>query len=721
MPDFRAWTLCGALFGVIAAGCSQPAPHTLRAAAADARAAAFQREWLPRMIADAREKFNPDSIARDFSRLVLDPSRLVLLEPTAVRVYFVAAQGGYLSALGYWLEGPEADDTDVHVIFPNAMSPKRLFEYADALAQTPGVSNFEFFAPRRADAPVLPGDFIDLGMLAKGTKIGFFLDSDAVHGAKGRFTTIQELNPDALQHVVTIAYQDSPYLMLAFEDLMGGGDRTFNDVVFTVELSKSGIAALGDAGRQEEVDALLRAIEWRKELRVYALWALTGALAVGGPFLLWMLRRYLRRRRIRQVLARAQERLDGGDPRGALQLIREGQRCEPSGALREHFADFEVQACKELDDAAHLEDLFARHPAAVLKDEAASLLAARAQLETDRSESFHAVRGAWQEREAAPWAWLTLESDLLVLQEKPRDAESLLRQKQFAGAHDAPRLARLAERFLLSAPAEAQPCLARALQLAPDHPEVHQSRARMLECLGRLEEAGEAWRTAAQRAGKDPFHRDHYAEFLVRRGDYAGALDCWRESLPPPTADTLWLKAFFWQRVTRAANIAWKELERPAGPLNALLEPLLAIPEDRFWQAGTLDALIPLHPECFVRRECLWLRALQAIRDRREDHVLALLSTSRSDHRRYFDTLETALRQVLTYRRMQFLHPNQVIVSPDTPQAWAVPLFQHLDAWAKGRLSETPAGLDALLMSPRAFSELFRAVGWDRAADLLPA
>jgi tetratricopeptide (TPR) repeat protein len=545
---------CGVLLGLVIAGCAKPEPPEVHQAGFDARAVAFQHQLLPRMIQDAREKFNPESVARDFSRLELDSSRLVLLEPTAVRVYFVASQGGFHSALGYQLEGAQVDAPGPYTVFRNAFSPRILFQYADEIKQHPDPSGAYAYGERSANAPVLPGDYVDLGVLPAGTQIIFFLVADAVNAPKGTFTTIPERNPDKLQHVVTVAYQDSPYLLLGFEDLMGGGDRTFNDVVFAVELSNSAVAALGDIRKQQEAEALLRAIARRKVIRARITTGIAVGLILGGPVAIWALRRYLRRRRIRLAYAQARDYLETANPREALRWMREGQRHDASGSLRARWADIEMQASKQLQDAGQLEDLFDHHPDVVLHDEAASLMVARAQLESDRTEHFQTLRGAWQDRETAPWTWLTLESDLLVKQDKPLDAESLLRQQQFAGAQDAVRLARLAELFAPNAPADAQQCLARAAQLGPNNAEVWQSRARIFEHIGRFDEADGPWRGAVKCSGGDPFHRDHYAEYLVRRGDYDGALACWRAALPPPTADTIWLKTFFWSRVAGPAD-----------------------------------------------------------------------------------------------------------------------------------------------------------------------
>ncbi len=719
MPRVRYGIILLAVVVLLCAGYWFSPARQARRAGSDAWSRDFQGKWLGRMMLDARDKFNAASVARDFSRLALDPSRLVLLEPAAVRVYFVAAQGGFMSSLGYWTEGAKLTQNHPRIIFPNATSPKKLFEYADALRQGVPQEKALYDQPRRPKAPVQPGDYMDLGTLPAGTRLVFFLDADAVNSPKGRFTTIPARNPDRIEHVVTVAYQNSPYVLLAFEDLMGGGDRTFNDVVFAVQLSQATVAGLGDTSKRAAVDDLVDQAERQRIRRARLMTAATTAAVAGVPLLLWLLLRWLRRRRIAMACAAARERLEAGDARGALRRARDARRYGGSGAAQTQLAEIMVAACRQLRDAPSLEDLFRTNADAVLKDETASLMTARAQTETGRAESFHVLRQAWQEDGVAPWEWLTLEADLLMEQEKARQAESLLRQRQFSGPRDAVRLARLAELSLSTMPKEAEIQLGHALRLTPNAPEVHRSRARMLERAGRLDEAGEAWRAAAKCSGGDPFHLDHYAEHLVRRRDFAGALACWRDALAQPATDTLWLKAFFWERVTGPVCIPWKTLEPPPGPSRPLLEHLLAMPQEQFWQTDTMEQFAQSHPDFSSRPECLWLRISQALGGRREEAALAMLSMSRPDARRGFDMLEAALRQVLTYRRMQFLNPALCIVGEGSPQAWCVPLFRRMDQWAHGELAEFPRDLAALLAGADAFAELFRAVGWSHAAEIL--
>ncbi len=55
---------------------------------------------------------------------------------------------------------------------------------------------------RTSSEPLLPGDFVDLGTFGAGTQ------------------------PDGINHVVAFASVQlgSPYLLIGFEDLLGGGD-----------------------------------------------------------------------------------------------------------------------------------------------------------------------------------------------------------------------------------------------------------------------------------------------------------------------------------------------------------------------------------------------------------------------------------------------------------------------------------------------------------------
>ncbi|MEB3882082.1 DUF4114 domain-containing protein, partial [Lyngbya sp. CCY1209] len=49
-------------------------------------------------------------------------------------------------------------------------------------------------------------------------------------------------NSDGLQHIM--AYEQSGYLVMAFEDMTNGGDKDYNDIVFAIDIGEGNIKHL---------------------------------------------------------------------------------------------------------------------------------------------------------------------------------------------------------------------------------------------------------------------------------------------------------------------------------------------------------------------------------------------------------------------------------------------------------------------------------------------
>jgi Domain of unknown function (DUF4114) len=106
---------------------------------------------------------------------------------------------------------------------------------------------------RTPSQPVVPGDFVNLGTVAKGTALDFFLLSNgANNGSAPVFSTQESLNQDGFkQHVAAfttklfaIPQLNSPYVFLAFEDLYGGGDKDINDTVIAINVGQANVKSL---------------------------------------------------------------------------------------------------------------------------------------------------------------------------------------------------------------------------------------------------------------------------------------------------------------------------------------------------------------------------------------------------------------------------------------------------------------------------------------------
>lgn len=141
---------------------------------------------------------------------------LTLTQDSNVRAYFVSESAGYENTLGVSSLGKTILTSDAKLIFPNASTD---------------------YSVRTKDTPLLPGDFVDLGRYNKGAQLDFFLIANGFNGGSQLFSTSQSLNSDGLIHSIALNNNGSPYQIIAWEDLLGGGDRDFNDCIFAFELT----------------------------------------------------------------------------------------------------------------------------------------------------------------------------------------------------------------------------------------------------------------------------------------------------------------------------------------------------------------------------------------------------------------------------------------------------------------------------------------------------
>ncbi len=208
-------------------------------AGSDARAADFMENALPDIESVVNANLGERESIPNVSGLALDPSALQLQFDSNVRAYFIGEGAGYHNTLGFFTTPYDAERglaaTDAQLIFPDASSS---VSYLDT-GSTSGT--------RSQSAPLLVGDFVDLGLLTAGTAINPFLISNGANGGTDVYTAFPDQNPDGIQHFVSLAvtaFADSPYLVIGIEDLRGGGDRDFNDLVFVLDIGVENVAQL---------------------------------------------------------------------------------------------------------------------------------------------------------------------------------------------------------------------------------------------------------------------------------------------------------------------------------------------------------------------------------------------------------------------------------------------------------------------------------------------
>ncbi len=204
---------------------------TVKLAGSDARSADFQTNYLPTFENIIDANLSERGSLSDISSMALDPSKLSLSTASDVRVYFVAEGAGYHNTLGFNTEGGGVDSGDPKLIFPDASS--------SVSALTPTAA-----AKRSASKPLLAGDFVDLGTMEGGQQLDFFLIANGARRARGTYSTDSSINADGIDHVVAFALADSPYLLIGFEDMYGGGDQDYNDAMFVVDIGAANVAGL---------------------------------------------------------------------------------------------------------------------------------------------------------------------------------------------------------------------------------------------------------------------------------------------------------------------------------------------------------------------------------------------------------------------------------------------------------------------------------------------
>ena len=93
---------------------------------------------------------------------------------------------------------------------------------------------------RTTSEPMKSGDFVNMGNFSANTQLNFFLIANGANGGTNKYST-NHINPDRLIHAVAFTLPNTPYLLIGFEDLYGGGDRDYNDILFTLDVGRANI------------------------------------------------------------------------------------------------------------------------------------------------------------------------------------------------------------------------------------------------------------------------------------------------------------------------------------------------------------------------------------------------------------------------------------------------------------------------------------------------
>ena len=242
-----AWLGCGLLAHAQVASPVQSAarPYNLNivapveTAGSDAASKAFQTNVLPGLLDTVKQvlpEYKSHTVA-NLAAISSGASMLNLSADSTARVYFLTEGAANRNTLGISTTGGGPLSPDAALIFPNASSATG-FGGSGSLVRT-------------SNEPLVPGDFVNLGSFKAGTALDFFLIASGATGGTDFFSTNASLNKDGIIHSVTMAANGSTYLIIGFEDLKGGGDRDFNDVVVAIEITPSIVSHIAGLGAPE--------------------------------------------------------------------------------------------------------------------------------------------------------------------------------------------------------------------------------------------------------------------------------------------------------------------------------------------------------------------------------------------------------------------------------------------------------------------------------------
>jgi hypothetical protein len=162
----------------------------------------------------------------------LDISQLTFAFDHEVRVHFISEGAWYRNQLGVRSTGT------------TAMSDTILFD--DIVCLTDSCSTYTGYrnsGSDPSDRPLQAGDYVSLGVVEAGTTLDFFLNQDGYGRSNPRQWHLDAAdNSDGLQHIM--AYEQSGYLVMAFEDMTNGGDKDYNDIVFAIDIGEGNIKHL---------------------------------------------------------------------------------------------------------------------------------------------------------------------------------------------------------------------------------------------------------------------------------------------------------------------------------------------------------------------------------------------------------------------------------------------------------------------------------------------
>ncbi len=189
----------------------------------DSRAELFNAITLPVLL----NYHNTRELVGDADAELTRAGALTFAQAGDVRVYFVAEGAGYRNTLAVNTTGRGLETGNSGLIFPNASMHGR--------------RHMPDNAQRRNHIPLASGDFVELGPIDAGTTLDFMLIANGARRGTNVWSTDPLRNSDGQSHAMMLQPDAQPNTtLIGWEDLRGGGDRDYNDLLIAVEFTPTG-------------------------------------------------------------------------------------------------------------------------------------------------------------------------------------------------------------------------------------------------------------------------------------------------------------------------------------------------------------------------------------------------------------------------------------------------------------------------------------------------
>lgn len=395
---------------------------------------------------------------------------------------------------------------------------------------------------------------------------------------------------------------------------------------------------------------------------------------------------------------------DSGDYASAHALLDEADlRSSEEERRVGEWVQTKLTVAAELRDIRGFEALAETYPEQVLANEVASLFWARIALHSRDWERLEAIKDNWNASNRREESWFFIELSEDLARGRHDAVEQRLKENDFKGNAEAYRLVYQALQESKS-PQSVLELLTVAYRAEPENTDIRTFLANAFEALGNAPLAQREYVSAHLIDPANPILKDNLAEFYLRQGQTARAMQTWSgPSNVEPVLDFIWFKAYFWNRVARQETFS-APLATPS-PFKDLAQELTALPEQRYF-SQKIDRTLKVLPRRndAIRHHLTWLRILEALRAGDESGALDLLLSESPAASAVSPVVAPALSKLLTFRTLGVL--------PKDGTSSNRPHHRFLKDLMASTASNTDARFRSFLAGPEALPGLFLSVGW---------